>query len=100
MHSRAAERARAQTCQPALEQVGEHASRAQSEQRNRNREKREVIEEDDGKQARQRQFQQQGGEAGEREARQQSSFPGFQCVLEVGVGVGVMTAIIGFEATV
>ena len=49
--------------QPLPANAGEYRSRSQAEQRNRNCQKREVIKEDDGKDAGQAQFQQQGGEA-------------------------------------
>ena len=43
--------------------IGKHASGAQAEQRNRNRQKREVIKQHHGKQPGERQFKQQGGKA-------------------------------------
>ena len=71
------QRARVGPGQTGLQQVGEHAAGAQSEQRNRNREKCEVIEEHHGEQPRQRQFQQQRGKAGERQAREKRAFGNF-----------------------
>ena len=49
--------------QPLTPQIGEDRARAQSEQRNRNRQKREVVEEHHREQPCEAQFQQQGGEA-------------------------------------
>ncbi len=57
-----------------LQQVGENSTGAQPKQRDRNREKRKVVEEHDREQPRQRQFQQQSRKAGQRQPRQHSSF--------------------------
>ena len=78
------ERARGYVREPGFQQVGEHAAGAQSEQGNRNREKGEVVEQHDGKQPGQRQFQQHCGETGEREARQQSFFRDFKAARSWG----------------
>ena len=60
-----------------LQQVGEHSAGAQSQQRNRNREKREVIEEHYGEQSSQRQLQQQCGKTGESQTCEQRAFRNF-----------------------
>ena len=52
-------------------QVGKHAARTQSQQRNRDRQKCEVVKEHHREQARQRQFQQQRGKTAEGDAGQQ-----------------------------
>ena len=70
--------------QPVFSQVRKHASGAESEQGNRNRQKCEVVEEHDGKQPGQRQFKQQCGKAAQRHARQHRAIRGLSVVM-VGV---------------
>ena len=86
MHKARGQRACGRAASRALQQIGEHTARAQPEQRNRNCQKGEVIEEHDRKQPGQRQFQQQRGEAGEREPSQQS-FSEISVLFAVGVRV-------------
>ena len=68
------QRARAGSGEAVLEQIGENSAGAQSQQRNRNREKREVIEEHHGEQSSERQLQQQCGKAGQPKPDEQSVF--------------------------
>ena len=65
-----------------LQQVGEHSAGAQPQQRNRNREKREVIEEHYGEQSSERQFQQQCGKAGEPQTCEKRAFGNLQWTKE------------------
>ncbi len=62
-----------------LPQVGKHASGAQAEQGNRNRQKCEVVEQHHGKQPGERQFKKQGGKAAERDAGQHGAIRGPVC---------------------
>src|SRR5208283_2859581 len=68
---------RVKPCQTALEQVSEYTARPQSQQRNGNREECEVVEEHHGEQSGKGQLQQQGGKAGEPQAREQDAFADF-----------------------
>ena len=74
MHSRAASARVSSSGQTPLQKIGENAAGAQTQQRNRNREKREVIEEHHGEQSRERQFQQQRRKTGERQTREKRVF--------------------------
>jgi len=65
------ERARGPARQPLAAYMGEDAAGAKPEQGYRDRQKREVIEEDDRKQAGERQLQQQAAQAHDKDAGQQ-----------------------------
>ena len=78
MHKPRGQDARIESGEPALQQVSENSARAQSQQRNRYREKGEVIKQHDRKQSRERQFQQEGGETRQPQPGQQSSFRYFR----------------------
>ena len=74
MHRRAA-RVRVPTLRQAIfQQISEHSAGAQPQQRNRNRKKREVVEQHDRKQSGERQLQQQRRKTGEPQAREQRAF--------------------------
>ena len=73
MHRRAAS-VRVSVGETFLQQICEHSAGAQSQQRNRNREKREVIEEHHREQSSERQFQQQRCKTGEPKPDEKRAF--------------------------
>ena len=56
-----------------LAEIREHAAGSKAQQSNRNGQKSEVVKKNDGKQAGQRQFEKQGGEAAQGNSGQQSA---------------------------
>ena len=79
-HRRGDQGPRLEPRQLILPQVREHASSAETEQGNRNRQKREVVKQHDGKQPGQRQFKQQRGKAAKRHAEEHRAIRGLVCV--------------------
>src|SRR5205807_2913139 len=63
------ERVDLKAAQPASLNAGKNSARAKSEQRQRDRQERKVIEQNYGKQASQGQFKQQSAETGEQDAK-------------------------------